>query len=147
MDTRFEIVPDFYIGYTKTLHSVESNNICKIDTTINCEKDLSFMGKYKEYNNPDIKQRLILYEIDKIAEYLIECANIIYNSITQNKAIMVCCDDCNQKSPTIALVYLMKYGKLDVQSAIDIIKSKKPDVFYPKIEFSLPIKKLGNKII
>ena len=31
MDTRFEIVPDFYIGYTKTLNSVESNNICKID--------------------------------------------------------------------------------------------------------------------
>jgi hypothetical protein len=35
----------------------------------------------------------------------------------------------NRKSPDVMIAYLVKYGKMDQQSALIALKSKKPDLF------------------
>ena len=45
---RTEIIPDFYIGTTDTLKEVYLNEFYGTYKIINLEKDLHFIGKWKE---------------------------------------------------------------------------------------------------
>jgi protein-tyrosine phosphatase len=48
---------------------------------------------------------------------------------------MIFCDNCLQLSPTLVVAYLIKYGKMSIQEAIGIVRSKVSNVFIPNIKY------------
>ena len=42
---------------------------------------------------------------------------MIYNKIKDNKNTLVFCDNCIQKSPTIILCYIMRYGMINYENS------------------------------
>ena len=124
---RVEIIPDFFIGTTDTINDIKLNRFHEIKKFINLDKDLSFVGKWKEYTDP-YKQNSILYsEKNNLTNYLISLSDMIYQSIENDEPILVCCKDCNQLAPLVAVVFLIRYGKLSIQNALRSIISKLPE--------------------
>ena len=102
-----EIIPNLYIGEQETIKYLDKLNI---NSVINCTKDLHFLGKYNEYTLA-IKDNLEKYEIIKMYEYLNETVEFIYKNLMNDKALLVYCENGNQKSAIVICAYLIKYGK------------------------------------
>ena len=79
---------------------------------MNCQKDLEFLGKSIGYND-DIRTNIEKYEILKFNKYLIEITELINRKIVDNSNTLVFCEDAIQRSPTIVLCYIIRYGMLN----------------------------------
>lgn len=131
------MIPNLYFGNNKNVN---------IDCIVNCCKDLSFLGKYKEYNI-HISDNLEKYELIKMYEYLNETIEFIYKNLLNNKSILIYCENANQKSPTIIAAYLIKYGNMDYKTAIKAIRSKYKTAFYPTIHFENSLQMFESKYL
>ena len=132
-----EIVSDFYIGTVDMLdrEATEIQNPFSIKKFINLERDLSFVGKWKEYTNPQHRQSVQFTEKTNFINYLISITETIYTSLQNDESIFVCCQSCNQKAPLVAVVFLLRYGKLSLQNSLRMVISKLPQSpFEPVIE-------------
>ena len=132
-----EIIPNLYFGDNKNVN---------VNCIVNCSKDLSFLGKYKEYNI-NISDNLEKYEIIKMYEYLNETVEFINDNLINNKSILVYCENGNQKSPTIIAAYLIKYGNMSYLNAIKSIRSKYNTAFYPSINFENSLAMFESKYL
>ena len=52
---------------------------------------------------------------------------------------MICCDTCIQKGPTLILAFLIRYGYLSKEIAIEMIRTKNTNAFKPNLEYSKSI--------
>jgi len=132
-----EIVPDFYIGTTDMLklEQEQPKTLFSIKKFINLENDLSFVGKWKEYTNIQHRNSLQFSEKNNYVNYLVSITEMIYNSLQEDEPIFVCCDSCNQKAPLVAVVFLIRYGRLSLQNALRSVISKLPNSpFQPTLE-------------
>ena len=114
-----EIVPDLWISNDKIVFSSK-----EAFNSINAGKDLSFLGKSKEYNN-EIKANLEKYELIKLYKYLHDIVLKIFNKIKNHEKVVVHCKSSNEFSILVILAYLIKYGNLTLQNSVNIIKTKK----------------------
>jgi hypothetical protein len=114
-----EVVPDLWISNDKIVFSSK-----EAFNTINAGKNLSFLGKSKEYNN-EIKANLEKYELIKLYKYLHDIVITIFNKIKNHEKVVVHCKTSNEFSILVILAYLIKYGNLTLQNSINIIKTKK----------------------
>jgi len=140
-----EILPDLWMGNIESsinLGFQEENNITCL---INGQNDLNFWGKSKEYNEP-IKQNIIRYEVTKTCKYLMEVTEYINHNLKNNKVILVYCKNCIQISPTIILSYLIRYGEININTGIQIIRTKFSKAFQPNIDFSFALKQFYKNI-
>ena len=64
---------------------------------------------------------------------------IFKNSILKSENIMICCDTCIQKGPTLILAFLIRYSYLSKEIAIEMIRTKNPNAFKPNLEYSKSI--------
>ena len=119
---RIEILSNLWIGYLSSSNNEKYNNICNIKILIDCEKDINFLGNHQKYNS-HISNNIYKYEILKMYEYLVETTDFIYKNLINNNGIFIFCKDL-QKSSTVILAYIIKYGNVDKETAIEIIKSK-----------------------
>ena len=135
---RTEIIPNLWVGTLKSSQNKNLNTLTNIDVFINCENDLRFMGNHKKYNS-HISTSIHNYETMKLHEYLHETTRFIHDNLKKNNSILVCCNNATQKSPLIATAYIIKYGEVSKNDAINMVKSKYNGAFYPKIlyEYSL----------
>lgn len=123
-----EIIPDFYIG-TVDMLTIETNKPStpfSIKKFINLERDLSFVGKWKEYTNPQHRNTVQYNEKNNLINYLVSITETIYTSLQNDEPIFVCCESCNQKAPLVAVVFLLRYGKLSLQNSLRAVISKLP---------------------
>ena len=139
-----EIIPNLWVGSLLSLSNTDFKSTIKINTIINTEKDLHYLGKHKEYNEP-LQKNFKVFEINKLDEYLDECTNFININLNNNNTIFVVCNNGIQKSPTIILSYLIRYGKLSIESGLKCIRTKNTDVFFPTIEFIFSLKRFYEK--
>jgi hypothetical protein len=114
---------------------IENKNISNI---INLEKDLEFLGKSKEYNDT-IKENIEKYEILKLVNYLKEITYYIKKAQFKSENIAIISKDYNQKSSLIILAYLIRYGFLKKEIAIQMIRTKILEAFKPTIEYDTSI--------
>tara|TARA_B100000767_G_scaffold258044_1_gene266414 strand:+ start:2245 stop:2682 length:438 start_codon:yes stop_codon:yes gene_type:complete len=131
---KIEILPGLWIG---TLNYLENSEFLKdknIKFLVNCEEDLNFLGKSINYND-DVRKNMEKYEKLKFSKYLNEITKLIYNKIKQEINVIVCCKDNLEKSPTVILCYLIKYGKLNLENSLDILKTKYPHIFENGIKY------------
>lgn len=141
MDTRFEIVSDFFIGLSISANNHNLNNLYGTKKVIDCSVDLSYLEKYREYTDAKHRQMLYHQEQTQFMNYILQTCETIYQTILQNESILVCCKDCTQISPTIALVFLVKYAKMSMRDALRSILSKvSTHVFQPNILYYDTIK-------
>ena len=114
---------------------IEEKNISNI---INLDKDLEFLGKSKGYNDM-IKENIEKYEILKLVNYLKEITYYIKKSHFKSENVVIISKDYNQKSALIILAYLIRYGYLKKEIAIQMIRTKITDAFKPSIEYEKSI--------
>ena len=132
-----EIVSDFYIGTTDMLISeqMQPKTQFSIKKFINLEQDLNFVGKWKEYTNPQHKNTVQFNEKRNLINYLISITDTIHTSLNNDESIFVCCHSCNQLAPLVAVAFLLRYGKLSFRNAMRSVISKLPQSpFQPSIE-------------
>ena len=135
-----EIIPDLWIGTDKdALKTINFMNI-------NCSKDLSFLGKSQQYNN-EIRINLEKYELIKLFRYICNAVDIIYNNIRSGNKILIHCEDCIQKSPTLTVAYLIKYGKYTKKDAVNVLKSKFCESFKDGIKYNYILDQFENKFL
>lgn len=137
---KIEILPSLWIstyGYSENAEFLKDKNIGFL---VNCEKDLNFLGKSKGYND-EIRKNIEKYEILKFNKYLFEITERIHQKILDNTNCLIFCQDVIQKSPTIILCYIMRYGMINYQNSLDILRTKCPDVFKPNIKYEKTVKK------
>ena len=130
-----ELVPNLWLGDQESVNYKEK---LKINAVINCSKDLHFLGNYQEYRI-NIKNTLEKYEIIKMYEYMVETVEFIYKNLSNDKNVLVYCENANQKSATICAAFLIKYGKIDKENAIKSIRSKQRAAFYPDIDYGMSL--------
>ena len=133
-----EIVSDFYIGTTDILvtEKMQPKTLFSIKKFINLEQDLNFVGKWKEYTNPQHRNTIRFNEKKNMINYLISITDMIHISILNDESIFICCNTCNQLSPLVAVAFLLRYGKLSLQNSLRCVISKLPQSpFQPSIEY------------
>ena len=140
-----EIIPDLWLGNLESSVNFEFQSSNEINCLVNCIKDLKFWGKYKEYNDL-IKDSIERHEILKMYKYLLEVTEFIYHSLKNNKIVLVFCENCEQKSSTVLSAYLIRYGNMNIETAIQIIKSKCNKSFINKIDFLYALEKFYKNI-
>ena len=109
---KIEIIPGLWIStksYSENADFLKDKNIGFL---VNCQKDLDFLGNSKGYTD-EIRINIEKYEILKFNKYLFEITEMIHNKIKQNINTLVFCEDTIQKSPTIVLCYIMRYGMIN----------------------------------
>ena len=142
---KIEVLPGLWIstiGYSENAEFLKDKNIGFL---VNCKNDLEFLGKSKGYSD-EIRKNIEKYEILKFNKYLFEITEMIHKKIKENKNALVFCEDCNQKSPTIVLCYIMRYGMINYQNSLEILRTKCPDVFKPNMEYEKTIKKFMDDL-
>ena len=71
----------------------------------------------------------------KFLKYIRKIVPHIHKKLLKRKNILVCCEKGEQQSANILLCYLIKYGKLSLIDAIKLVKTKRPTIFTPGINF------------
>ena len=146
MNTRYEILPDIYIGHRETVNDKLANQICKVSQLMDADKLFNFVNVSKSYNDKSIKKNMEKYEVDKAIEVLISTSKKINNNVKNNICTLVICNKVDQFSPSVVCAYLMIYGKMRLIDAVKIVKSKKINVFSSGIYFSIALNRIESRI-
>ena len=137
---KIEILPCLWISTFKVSENASFLLDKNIGFLVNCQNDLDFLGNSKGYTD-EIRINIEKYEILKFNKYLFEITEMIHNKIKQNINTLVFCEDTIQKSPTIVLCYIMRYGMINYNNSLGILRTKCPDVLKPIMEYEKTIKK------
>ena len=127
-----EIVPHIWISNSKVAASKKFLLEKKILTIINCTDQDPFpaCGDGVE------KIRLPTPAFQKnTAQRILRVLQNISYSYKNLRPILLYCKDGVQYSPTIMCIFIIKYTKCDYKSAIQLLKSKRPNAFKNKIEY------------
>ena len=132
-----EILPHLWINYYS-----KNNNFIKekkISHIIHLSKYESFIKKnyIEEIRIPiDYNERDNLEEINNVMyQQLFDITDYIHQRILDNNNILIIGYDNKQDIETILVAYFIKYGKLNVNQAILFLKTKKINIFEPKVIF------------
>ena len=142
---KIEILPGLWISKKSFSENAEFLRDKNIGFLVNCEKDLEFLGKSSGYSD-EIRVNIEKYEILKFNKYLLEITELIHNKIKKEINTLVFCNTCQQKSPTIILCYLMRYGMINYKNSLEILRTKCPDVLKPNLEYEKTIKKFMDDL-
>jgi hypothetical protein len=125
-----EILPGLWLGDIKASLDTTFLRDKQIQCIINCTDRHPFAEDsiIKVKHRLSIKDNLDINGMAKLYQSLDHlCDQIKTNIISHN--ILIHCYPGKQRSTTIIIAYLMKYGHMDLQSAMIAIKSKNPDIF------------------
>lgn len=134
-----EIIPNLWISSLKKFNAemIKSPlDKVKIDTT----NKLTFIGQHKKYSG-DLQKRILKNEILQLYKYIENVINVINKNINEN-VIIVVCSSGNQISPLIATCFLIKYGSMSYENALNSIKSKNSAVVNDALFFDNISKKI-----
>lgn len=137
-----EILPNLYLGDSE---GSKYKSQLGIESQINCQRDLKDVGITNEYVY-DIKKNIEHYELVKMYQYLLECVNFINKNVINDKSTLVYCENGNQKASTVIAAYLIKYGRVDTDTAVRMMRTKNKTSFYPNIDFYNSLKMMENDI-
>ena len=142
---KIEVLPGLWIATQSFADNALFLRDKNIGFLVNCQKDLDFLGKSDGYND-QIRMNIEKYEVLKFNKYLIEITERIRDKIKNNINVLVFCDSTIQKSPTIVLCYLIRYGMLNKENSIEMLKTKCPDIFKPYIVYEKTIDKFIKEL-
>lgn len=130
-----EVLPYIYITDIKYLKKTNIQEgtillLTKIDININKKVNiirlpLEFTGKYHEYKESITKNKHILAnQLTTVVNVILE----IHNS-QQRKNLYISCPDGLQIAPFVFLAYLVMYGRMSKEEALECLISKNKNFF------------------
>lgn len=123
-----EIITGLWIGNTNDYNSnfIQNKNITSVITNLKQKniKNIEFIYlplniNYNKLNNEYINNLNGLF-----IDYIYDIIEYIHNKIINFKNVLICCKTCEQISPAIITIYLIKFGKIEPNKCIKYIKSK-----------------------
>lgn len=115
-----EVIPDLWFGDTNILpRFIKEKDIKYI---INCQEDLVFYGKSREYID-SIRNQMLRKEIGALYKYLIQMTQHIYSNLIKGEPVLII---GLKKAPLLLLAYLIRYGHMSLDKALKAINTKTP---------------------
>lgn len=140
-----EMLGGIWISDKKILNNtgfIQDKNISGI---VNCIKDLDFLNKNNEYNTY-IQQNIKKYEIIRFSDYLYDITEFIHKRIINGENIIIICKSGIEFSPYIILSYIVRYGLVNPDIAVKMIRTKILEAFKEGFKFSEAISRFQKKI-
>jgi protein-tyrosine phosphatase len=123
----------------------------KIKVIINCTKDIDFFDdpefiNIKKIRIPVDDRPSVSYVEDNTTMYynIYEIINKIHEYIINETSVLVHCQAGKQRSAAVIAGYYIMYGKVDVNTAVNYIRTKRPKCFQPKNNFQMALDKFYN---
>jgi len=132
-----EMIPGIWVGNAEASMDPEFLNKNGIRVIINCTKNLPFTDnketKYR-YRVP-VNDNLEKAEIEAMANFLGEIVKVIDTYYRKGHHILIHCAAGIQRSACVFLVYHIQYHSGDFQKSYKLMKSRRPWVFMPMMNF------------
>lgn len=135
-----EILSGLWLGDITSAYDESFIHDKQITMLINCTNE----NKYPVNDIITIKHHMDIFhsqDIANIYQTLVTTASLIATHINTDN-ILVYCQTGTTSSATVILLYLLKYGQLDLQLAIDCMVSKRPEVMEMVSQFPIIFKYL-----
>lgn len=133
-----EILPRFWIcyyneSYIHLLKEKKIRNILHISkkesfTKMEHLEEIRIPINYNEHDSIEHMNNILFQQLFDITEY-------IHDKLLTNQKILLIGYDDKQDIDNLITAYLIRYGKLTVKDAILFLRSKKKNIFVPKILF------------
>lgn len=144
-----EIIPLLWIGDKDDAYDINFIQDNNIDIVINCTSEIPYPKWYKDGDNikylrypfRDNPNQNGYNDNHQMFEELNNITDYIHEHLLQLKSILVHCHLGKQRSPTVIAGYLMRFGKMDLNNAMQCLEQKKNDVFKPSPNFYPALKK------
>lgn len=148
-----EIIPFLWIGDYKDSINIEFLHEKKIKVIVNCTKDIQFLDdpefrNLKKIRVPVDDRPSVSYMDDNMLMYhsIHDVVKDIHQYITNEIGVLVHCQAGKQRSATVIAAYFIMFGKVDVETAVNYIRSKRLKCFQPKNNFQLALDKFYNHL-
>lgn len=133
-----EIIPGLWIGDKENALNAKWLKQNKITVVINCTKSVPFTDASNiglvHILRVAVHDNLEPIEIEKMKKYLDPVSAKIAEWLP-NHNILVHCYAGRQRSSSIILAYLIRYGEIGLDDAIQFLRMKKIDTCLPKFNF------------
>ena len=143
-----EVLPHFWITYYKENYNIIKEK--KIKNIIHLSKYEPFIKKMDldeiripiDYDDEESmeKQNIIIYQ------HLFDVTDYIHEKIINNEKVMLLGQFGKQDIDVFVVAYLIRFGKINIQTAISFLKSKKKEIFDPKCLFFFALNKFYNEL-
>jgi len=143
-----EVLPHFWINYYNENYYIIKEK--KIKNIIHLSKYEPYIKKMDldeiriplDYNEDESmeKQNIIIYQ------HLYDVTDYIHNKIINNEKVMLLGKYGTQDLDVFVVAYLIRFAKVNIQSAILFLKSKKKNIFDPKCLFYFALNKFYNEL-
>ena len=132
-----EIIPNLWLGNQDDALSYFFLHEKNIQVIINCTPNSPFIqGEFHiEKKRLNIQNSSSYHDNKKIYENFDYIVEYIYQSLNQNRAVLIHDFDGRQSAPTIIVAYFIHYARVKVPQAIQYLKTKDPNTFLPKPNF------------
>lgn len=148
-----EILPYLWIGDYKDSIDLDFLHDKKIKVIINCTKDIQFLDdpefkNLKKIRIPVDDRPSISYMDDNMLMYhsVYDIVKDIHQYIINEVPVLVHCQAGKQRSATVIAAYYIMFGKVDVETAVNYVRSKRLKCFQPKNNFQLALDKFYNHL-
>lgn len=143
-----EILPHFWISYYKENYNIIKEK--KIKNVIHLSKYEPFIKKMDldeiripiDYDDEESfeQQNIIIYQ------HLYDVTDYIHEKIMNNEKVMLLGQCEKQDLDVFVVAYLIRFGKINIQTSTLFLKSKKKDIFEPKCLFYFALNKFYNEL-
>jgi len=141
-----EIIKNLWLGDYISALDINFHKKYNISVIINCSKDLKFSNDVIYKYRVPVSDNLKREEIIRMTDYIKKIIPIINTHIKEGRVVLVHCAAGMQRSAIVVLSYLYKYVDNDIGKNIKLMKTKRPIVFTPAMNFKYSICKALNVI-
>ena len=140
-----EIIPNLWIGSKSIIKDSEFKKKYNIQCVINCTRTLPLYGNQENYRIP-LDDDLSKFMNELLLMYLPKTIDMIHSHLKMRKGVLVHCHAGKQRSAAVVAAYIMKWGDLNLDMAVNMIQSKRNCCFKPSINFKLALKHYEKKL-
>ena len=134
-----KIINNLYVGNYK---SSQNDIITKenFEIIINCTPNLPFHSENTHNYRLNVKDNISYNSNIIILKKSVKLLPLIHQNI-ENKKILIHCRAGQQRSATLATMYLMKYHNMSAEKATIFVREKRPNAFFigPNFNFAIHI--------
>lgn len=128
----YEIIKHLWLGNHKDSEHISLNTKC----IVNCTKDIPFFAeevtKIRIAVDDIEDDNLLMFQEWRDTDTF----EVIINHIMQEHDVLVHCQMGRQRSAATIAAFLIKYLNFTKEQAIEYIKNKKRDAFFPSVNFN-----------
>ena len=140
-----EIISGLWIGDKKISQNFNFFNSKKIECVINCSQKIP--NSIPNTVRLPVLDNLREEEIDKMYRFLPKVTERIHQQLKSLKNVLVHCHAGKQRSATVVAAYLIKYTGINVDTAINIIRTKRSMAFSPGVNFKKSLLKFQEDLM